>query len=155
MTTSVPSSTDQTTHGETGPTPPSHRTGWTRHQWRAFVVHYVEMVLAMFAGMLLLGLAQDGLIAATGATALERALDGPVVGLVMMTAYMVVGMAGWMAIRRHPLRHNIEMNAAMVAPLPLLLPFQIAGVDMMVALHVAMFASMLGYMWLRRNHYCH
>ena len=156
MTTTVPSNTDATTPDAVCQVPAAAaRTRWTRHQWRVFVGHYVEMVLAMFAGMLLLGLAQDGLLAATGATALERALDQPVVELVLMTAYMVVGMAGWMAIRRHPVRHNIEMNAAMVAPLPVLLPLQVAGVDVMVALHLAMFATMFGYMWWRRNDYCH
>jgi hypothetical protein len=119
-------------------------------QRRDFVVHYAEMVLAMFLGMIVLSLAQEGLIAVSGADRIARALDGPVVSLFLMTAYMVIGMSGWMAIRRHSLRHNVEMNAAMVAPLVVVVPLQIAGLDMMMALHLAMFASMLSYMWWRR-----
>ena len=123
---------------------------WSGRQRRDFVVHYVEMVIAMFVGMIVLSLVQEGLIAASGADRIGRALDGPVVSLFVMTAYMVIGMGGWMAIRRHPPRHNLEMNAAMVAPLVVVVPLQIAGLDMMMALHLAMFASMLGFMWWRR-----
>src|SRR4051794_25513455 len=92
--------------------------------WRRFTLHYLEMVAAMIVGMIALGLAQDGLLAATGAEAVSGALDGPLVGSVLMTAYMVVGMGGWMAYRGHSLRSNVEMNAAMVAPLPVLLVLQ-------------------------------
>ena len=123
---------------------------WSGRQRRNFVLHYVEMVIAMFVGMIILSLVQEGIIAASGADGIGRALDGPVVSLFVMTAYMVIGMGGWMAIRRHPPRHNLEMNAAMVAPLVVVVPLQIAGLDMMMALHLAMFASMLGYMWWRR-----
>jgi hypothetical protein len=75
---------------------------WSGRQRRNFIVHYVEMVLAMFAGMIVLSLVQEGVIAASGADRIGRALDGPVVSLFLMTAYMVIGMDGWRFAGIHP-----------------------------------------------------
>lgn len=129
-----------------------------RRVTRPFVRHYLEMVAAMFAGMVVLGTAVDGLIALTGADAVTRAIDGPLAMGFVMCAYMVAGMAGWMAYRGHSLRQNVEMNAAMVAPMALLVPLEIAGAlsghGLMVWLHVLMLASMWLYM-LGRPMDCH
>jgi len=74
-----------------------------------FVGHYVQMSIAMFVGMLLpLGL----LLSAFG---LSRLLRTPEASALLMTAEMVLGMAAWMAIRRHPWRHTVEMSAGMAA----------------------------------------
>ena len=74
-----------------------------------FVGHYVQMGIAMYLGMLLpLGL----LLSAFG---LGRFLRSPEASALLMTAEMVIGMAAWMAIRRHPWRHTVEMSAGMSA----------------------------------------
>lgn len=127
-----------------------------RRSWPRFALHYLEMVAAMLVGMVVLGLVQSGVIAATDADALRAALDGPLVMTLLMTAYMVAGMGAWMAFRGHSRRSNVEMNAAMVAPVPLLLALQAAGAlgeaAAMLWLHVLMLASMLAYMLLRSEH---
>lgn len=130
-----------------------------RRVTRAFVRHYVEMVLAMFAGMIVLGLAEKGLVAATGADAVERALDGPIAAAVVMCVYMVAGMAAWMAYRRHTVRQNVEMNLAMVSPMAVLVPLELGGVvdghGLMTWLHVGMFVTMWLYMLWRPMTDCH
>src|SRR5690242_6854901 len=73
-----------------------------------FVRHYVEMILAMFAGMALLGLPLGVLYSHD---------DHPLIAAVEMTVTMSAGMAFWMWYRRHHLRHVVDMTAAMVLPL--------------------------------------
>src|SRR5262249_33847879 len=74
-----------------------------------FVGHYVQMSIAMYVGMLLpAGL----LLSPFGLSGLLRT---PEASALLMTAEMVIGMAAWMAIRRHPWRHTVEMSAGMAA----------------------------------------
>lgn len=130
-----------------------------RRVTRSFVRHYVEMVLAMFAGMVVVGIPVEGVIALTGADAVARAIDGPIAAGTVMCAYMVAGMAGWMAYRRHSLRQNVEMNLAMVSPMALLVPLEIVGsIDgpaLMLWLHALMFLAMWIYMLWRPMEECH
>lgn len=130
-----------------------------RRVTRRFVRHYLEMVVAMFVGMTVLGLGVEWLIAAAGAHDLARAIDGPIASAVVMCLYMVAGMAAWMAYRRHTVRQNVEMNLAMVAPMAVLVPLEIGGVidghALMVWLHVLMLASMWLYMLWRPMTHCH
>lgn len=139
--------------------PSSARPVRSRRVTRAFVRHYVEMVLAMFAGMIVVGLAVKGLLMFTGADAVERAIDGPIAAAAVMCAYMVAGMAAWMAYRRHTVRQNVEMNLAMVSPMVLLVPLEIAGTidghGLMIWLHVLMFGAMWLYMLWRPIEHCH
>jgi flagellar biosynthetic protein FliP len=110
-----------------------------------FVRHYVEMVVAMIAGMVLLG-PVIGLVA--GAAGLDYShVTHPRLGAVEMALTMSAGMAFWMRYRRHHWRHVADMTAAMVAPLVVLLPLSWAGLVDAAALpmleHAAMFPLML------------
>ena len=113
-----------------------------------FAGHYVEMVAAMFVGMALLMPLTPAAWAAT-----------PAVHALVMAADMTIGMAVWMAVRRHPRRQIVEMSAAMCAPFVLLLvPYWfgiVSGDTVMLAGHVLMFLTMLGAMLLRRDEYAH
>lgn len=146
------STATDTCHTAAAPAQPARRVT------RRFVRHYLEMVVAMFVGMIVLGLGVEGLIAVTGAHSVERAIDGPIASAVVMCVYMVAGMAAWMAHRTHTVRENIEMNLAMVAPMAVLVPLEIGGVidgdGLMVWLHVLMLGSMWLYMLWRPMAHC-
>jgi flagellar biosynthetic protein FliP len=113
-----------------------------------FAGHYLEMVAAMVVGMMLLApLWPDAWTAR------------PDVGALVMAADMTIGMALWMAIRRHTVRQITEMSAAMCAPFVLgLVPYWlgvISGETLMTAAHVLMFLTMLAAMLWRRDEYAH
>ncbi|MGH3456970.1 DJ-1/PfpI family protein [Aeromicrobium sp.] len=118
---------------------------------RRFVGHYLEMVLAMFAGMGLLMLPWMVIWPGVG--------NHEVLGTLVMGVNMTIGMATWMAIRGHDRRMIVEMSAAMVAPFVLLLLPLAAGVisdgTLMMAGHIVMFLTMLAAMLLRRHDYTH
>ena len=113
-----------------------------------FVGHYLEMVAAMVVGMMLLApLWPDAWTAR------------PDVAALVMAADMTIGMALWMAIRRHTGRQITEMSAAMCAPfVVLLVPYWfglITGEVLMLAGHLLMFVTMLAAMLWRRDEYAH
>jgi flagellar biosynthetic protein FliP len=116
-----------------------------------FAGHFVEMIVAMFAGMLALG--PLWLLAWPGLT------DRPAAGALVMATNMTAGMALWMAIRRHSWPRIAEMSAAMYLPFVLLLvPYwlgAISGGALMAAGHVLMFPLMLAAMLWRRGDYWH
>ncbi|GAA4436012.1 hypothetical protein ACFQV2_26520 [Actinokineospora soli] len=113
-----------------------------------FVGHYVEMVVAMLVGMMVL----DPLWPA-GWTARAD------VGAVVMATDMTVAMVLWMAVRRHSWPRIAEMAAVMYLPfLALLVPYwfdALSGSALMVAGHVIMFPLMLAAMLWRRSDYWH
>jgi flagellar biosynthetic protein FliP len=139
--------TTQTAHTRARP---SRRTLVAR-----FAFHYLEMVLAMVAGMVVFG----GLIAVLASAAgLDYSHETyPVTGAVEMALTMSLGMALWMRVRRHRRRHVAEMTAAMVAPLAVLLPLVWTGVlaagSLMMLEHVLMFPLMLLVMLLSPSAY--
>jgi hypothetical protein len=117
---------------------------------RPFLRHLVEMLLAMLAGMLVIGplwpyavpddlLARADLAAATTATS------------------MSVAMAGWMWHRRHGGAAIAEMTAAMYVPFLVLLPPWWAGqIDADAVLaggHLLMLPAMVLAMWHRAAEY--
>ena len=116
---------------------------------RRFALHGLEMVIAMLAGMLVLGpvwgWAWPGLAADTTAQAL------------VMATNMSIGMAVWMRIRGHGLPAIAEMSAAMYLAFLVLLPFHWAGMvsemAFMTAGHVLMVPAMLVAMLRRRREY--
>ena len=113
-----------------------------------FVMHYVEMLLAMFAGMLVLWMP----FAALGrpdATELE---------LLGMAFAMTVPMVAWMRYRGHGWAPAAEMTAAMFLPTFAAIALLWGGViedghTPMMIQHVAMFPAMLVAMLLRRSEY--
>jgi flagellar biosynthetic protein FliP len=125
-----------------------------RSRWR-FAGHYLEMVVAMLAGMLVLGTAFRAILGAAGAGYSHA--DHPALGLLEMACTMSAGMAAWMRYRGHGWAATLEMTAAMFAPLVVLLPLLWAGTasggTVMMLLHVLMLAAMLIAMLRRRDEY--
>ena len=114
---------------------------------RAFVVHYLQMLIAMLAGMALLG--PLSMLAGDGAPVELHA--------VLMATSMTAGMAAWMAWRRHTWPRIVEMGLAMyigfVGLFPLLWLDLLASGDLMLAGHLIMLPAMALAMLLRREHY--
>lgn len=120
------------------------------------VRHYVEMVLAMFVGMAVLGLP----LYAVGSGWHELAIEAPAIGFLGMATAMTVPMVGWMAYRGHGRRANAEMSMAMFIPTFAVIGLVWAGLItdtgvLMTIEHVAMFAAMAGAMLLRPAEYAH
>lgn len=113
---------------------------------RGFLLHYLQMVVAMVAGMLLLG----PLSMLFGDVGIE--LDS-----LLMATWMSVGMAAWMLWRRHPLASVLEMALAMYLSFAVLFPpYWLGGLSasgVMVAGHVLMLPAMAAAMLYRRAEY--
>lgn len=115
----------------------------------AFVRHYVEMVVAMFAGMAAWRLPTRMLLP-------PEASPDPVIDVLVMYAAMTAPMVLWMRFRGHSWRHGAEMSAAMIVPAA---PFSAAGLiwpDLPLAnflAHVAMLLGMLALMVVQRDAY--
>jgi hypothetical protein len=120
-----------------------------------FALHYVEMVIAMFAGMMIFGALEFGVLAAADLS--YSSADRPVLAATTMTVYMALGMAIWMRVRRHDWPGIVEMSGVMFVPVAVLAPLQAAGVisggALMGLMHVAMFPLMLAVMLHRRREY--
>lgn len=118
-----------------------------------FVRHYIEMVIAMFAGMAILGFPAGRAMDAIGASS-------DAFMFLSMAATMTAGMVAWMIHRGHGWRANLEMSASMFVP-----TFAVIGLlgtdvmtdigALMVIEHVAMLLAMAGVMLLRPAEYSH
>ena len=128
----------------------------TRH----FVRHYVEMVVAMFLGMVVLGAPAGWALNAAGSSWAELNTDAPSLMLLGMAVTMTVPMVGWMRYRGHGWRANAEMSASMLIPtvaaIGLLETGIVGDIDVLLIVeHVAMLLGMLGAMLLRPAEYTH
>ena len=117
-----------------------------------FVSHYLQMGIAMYVGMLL----PVGLV--LSALGLSRLTRSPEAAALLMTGEMVVGMAAWMAVRRHSWRHTVEMSAGMAASTVVAVIASLAGLLPHTAasstpVGMLMWAGMLAAMLLRWRHY--
>ena len=115
---------------------------------RRFARHYLEMVVVMFVGMVVLG-------AAVGRVA---HINGTGAMLIEMGATMTVPMVAWMRVRGHAWRPCLEMGASMVLPTVGTVALLGAGVVqgagvLMVILHAVMLPAMFVAMLLRRDEY--
>jgi hypothetical protein len=118
---------------------------------RHVVRHYLEMVVAMLAGMIVLGpvwsLLWPGLTQLTTAHTLVMATD------------MAIGMGAWMRFRGHSWSAIGVMSAAMYVPfLGLLVPFWAGAITagtLMTAGHLLMLPAMALAMLWRRQEYLH
>ncbi|MGN9914390.1 hypothetical protein ACTMTJ_43350 [Phytohabitans sp. LJ34] len=124
---------------------------------KRFLWHYVEMIIAMAAGMLVLGLARAGLL---GLLDVElSSATQPELAALLMAFDMSVGMVVWMRYRGHGWPGTLEMVAVMFAPVVLLAPFTLAGLmsghALMMVMHIAMLPLMLAVMLRRRAEYTH
>jgi hypothetical protein len=78
-----------------------------------FARHYLEMVGAMVAGMVLLAPLESLVASVLGH---PHVLDAAMVTALLMAANMTVATAGWMWLRRHRPRLIAEMAAGMNVP---------------------------------------
>ncbi|MCK2221059.1 hypothetical protein MF672_045750 [Actinomadura sp. ATCC 31491] len=123
----------------------------TGRRWGRFALHYVEMIIAMFAGMFALGALLD--VLGLGVSHTRQ----PELGYLVMAVNMSIGMAAWMRVRGHGWASTLEMCAAMFVPVVPLFPAMWLGwIDagtMMMLAHVAMFPLMLAAMLRRLDEY--
>jgi hypothetical protein len=121
---------------------------------RQFWRHFAEMVVVMLLSMAILGAVVSSVFALAGHASLLHytALRG-----LLMTGYMVVGMALWMRHRRHGWGRVVEMSAAMAIPYVVLIgPFLAGGIgkaSFFAVTHALMLPSMYGAMAIRRDEY--
>jgi hypothetical protein len=125
-----------------------------------FIRHYVEMVVAMFAGMAVLGMPLGWLLGAAGSSWQELTDTAPALMFLAMATTMTVPMIGWMAYRGHGRRANAEMSASMFGPTFAVIGLLGAGVVtdigvLLVIEHVAMLAGMFAVMLLRPAEHTH
>jgi hypothetical protein len=118
-----------------------------------FLRHYLEMVVAMLLGMVVLGIPGDMLLELAG---VDTGAAG--VLLIGMATYMTVPMVAWMRHRGHGWLPSLEMSAAMYVPTFAALALLEAGAlgdahAAMAVQHVVMFPAMFGVMLLRRSEY--
>jgi flagellar biosynthetic protein FliP len=136
---------------DTLPTTPPHRAASRGGRVRHFARHYLEMVAAMLAGMVVLG-PLEGLVW-PGLTARAD------VGVLVMATNMSIGMAAWMRFRGHSWRGIAEMSGSMYLPFAVLLvPFWAGAIGehaLMTWGHVLMLPAMAAVMLLRPGEYAH
>jgi len=129
-------------------------TGSTTHSKRHFARHYVEMVVVMFGGMVVLGVPAGWLMGALG-TSWSRL--SPAMMVFVMAVTMTAPMVAWMRFRGHAWRPTAEMAASMLLPafaaMALAWTAVTATGTLMVVEHAAMLAAMLVAMLLRRDEY--
>jgi hypothetical protein len=123
-----------------------------------FIRHYVEMVVAMFLGMAVLGVPAGWALRAIGSSWSELNTDAPSLMLLGMAATMTVPMVGWMRYRGHDWRANAEMSASMVLPTFAAIAVLGAGLveavgTLLIIEHIAMLLAMLAAMLLRPAEY--
>jgi hypothetical protein len=126
----------------------------TRH----FVRHYVEMLVAMFLGMAVLGTPALLALGAAGVSSAELRADAPALLLLGMGITMTVPMVAWMRYRGHGWPASNEMAASMLIPtagvIGLLWGGLVTEIGMLLAIeHVVMLPAMLVAMLLRRDEY--
>ena len=122
--------------------------------------HYVEMVVAMFLGMAVLGVPAGWALSVMGIDWDRLTDDAPALMFLGMATTMTVPMVGWMLYRGHGWRANTEMSASMFLPTFAVIGLLWAGVltdlgALMVVEHVAMLLAMAAAMLLRPDEYTH
>ena len=134
----------------------------TNRSVRQFVRHYIEMVIAMFAGMIVLGIPAEAGLRLLGTSTDELETTAPEVVLLGMALVMTVPMVAWMRHRGHTWRPCHEMAASMIVPTLAIIGLMWADLvtdfgTLMMVEHVVMLPAMLAVMLLRIDEYagCH
>ena len=127
---------------------------------RNFIRHYIEMVIAMVAGMIVLGVPAVAALPAFDTTADQLRADAPAFVLLGMATTMTIPMVAWMRFRGHGWPASIEMGLSMFIPTFAAVALLATGVmteigSLLSLQHVAMLPSMLIAMLLRRDEYTH
>jgi hypothetical protein len=125
---------------------------------RHFARHYAQMVVAMFVGMIGLGIPAGWMLDAFGSGWDELRHDAPAAMLALMAVTMTVPMSAWMYRMGHGWRTNLEMAASMIVPTLGVIGLLAAGIvadlgTLLILEHVAMFAGMFLAMAVRPEHY--
>ena len=124
------------------------------HPKRNFARHYVEMVVVMLGGMVVLGAPAGWLMGAFGTSWSQLS---PAMMVLVMAVTMTAPMVAWMRFRGHAWRPTAEMAASMVLPafaaMALAWTVVTAVGTLMVVEHAAMLAAMLVAMLVRRDEY--
>ena len=123
-----------------------------------FARHYLEMVVAMFAGMFALGMPLAALLGAAGIDVATWQTDARELLLIGMAFTMSVPMAAWMRYRGHGWAPVWEMTASMFVPsfaaIALLWAGTVEDTDALLYIqHLGMLPSMLAVMVLRLDEY--
>ena len=123
---------------------------------KKFAVHFLEMVVAMAVGMVVLHPVWMFVLDAVGAAGL---MHNPYTGALIMATNMTVAMSAWMKIRGHRWRPIAEMGDAMYLPfLMLFAPLALGLIDtgaLMLWGHLLMLPAMAAAMLLRPREYAH
>jgi hypothetical protein len=129
----------------------------TKSPTATFIRHYIEMVVVMFAGMLVLGLPGEAALKVLGSGTSELRDDAPAVVFLGMAATMTIPMVAWMRYRGHRWQPTLEMAASMIIPTLVAIALLATAVLSFGALmgleHVAMLLGMLVAMLLRIDEY--
>jgi hypothetical protein len=122
-----------------------------------FIRHYIEMVVVMFAGMIVLGLPGEAALNSLGSGTAELRNDAPALVFLGMAATMTAPMVAWMRYRGHRWQPTLEMAASMIVPTLVAIALLAADVLNFGALmgleHVAMLLGMLVAMLFRPDEY--
>jgi flagellar biosynthetic protein FliP len=112
------------------------------------------MLVAMFAGMLVLGGVVEGALLLAGSSLAHAPAS---VSAAVMGFNMTVPMVAWMRHRGHPARHNAEMAGSMIVPTAAVIALHWLGAlpaaAVMEIQHVVMIPAMLAVMAARYDHY--
>ncbi|GGU14576.1 hypothetical protein [Nocardioides albus] len=125
-----------------------------RSRARSFALHYLQMVIAMVVGMMVLYPLWE---LATGDQPPSAWVHRADVDSLAMATTMVIPMAAWMRFRGHGTKPIVEMSAAMYAGFAVLFPLLWLGVidaaGLMLLGHVLMLLFMLVAMLARPGEY--
>jgi hypothetical protein len=142
----------RTPWAQSGSRPASY--GHARHSTWRLLRHYLEMLAAMFVGMVVVGAAVRGVLALAG---LEFPAQYPELVALEMAFDMSAGMVVWMRHRGHGWAGTFEMAGAMFTPAVVMFPLLwlgvITGESLLLWEHVAMFPLMFLVMLRRRSEY--
>lgn len=136
----------------------THPTEREQSSIKRFALHYLEMVAAMFAGMIVLGIPAEAALGLAGSGYDELGENAPAIALLGMAVVMTVPMVAWMRFRGHSWRPCMEMAASMLVPTLAIIGLLAAGtltdfMSLMMLEHVVMLPSMLAVMLLRWDEY--
>ena len=127
------------------------------HSTRHFIRHYIEMVVVMFAGMIVLGIPGEAGLKAIGSGTAQLRDNAPALVFLGMAATMTIPMVAWMRFRGHTWQPCLEMAASMIIPTLVAIALLATGAarfgTLMGLEHIAMLLGMLIAMLLRPSEY--
>jgi hypothetical protein len=125
---------------------------------RDFLRHLIEMVLAMIAGMMVLGALESAILSVAGTSVSHVENSAPEAVALVMALNMTAGMTLWMRHRGHSRVMCAEMACAMVIPAIAAIVLFWCGVihsgpSLLSVEHAAMIPAMIAIMLVRRREY--